>query len=433
MRQENCFFEVFPRIVPADAEMTISIRPLFDHARFDPNLSYEVSYFPTEEFSERSGWPLNSHPETRIDSGVLHIRQYFEGEQEHVLLVESVCGGKRTRVGSFRVYSLLEDLMARRPFRGDLHIHSSFSDGRESPAYVAGACRRIGLDFMAVTDHRRYAPSIQARQAYAGVPIDLRIYPGEEVHPPGNPVHIVNFGGAFSVSDLMADKDAHVAEISALADTLGQLPPGVDPYQYASCKWTFDKIRQAGGLGIFAHPYWFYPHQYTPGGPLTSLLLKEQPFDALELIGGFFRYEAESNLLQVARYHQERAEGRQLPIVGSSDSHGCERGELFGWYSTIAFARSSDLPDLIESVKSLYSVAVETLPGEMPRVHGPFRLVKFSLYLLREYFPLHDELCREEGRLMLAHASGNAQAAESLKSLAGRTAALMEHCWATCG
>jgi len=35
-----------------------------------------------------------------------------------------------------------------------------------------------------------------------------------------------------------------------------------------------------------------------------------QPFDAFELIGGFHPYELDSNTLQVARYHEERAQGR---------------------------------------------------------------------------------------------------------------------------
>jgi hypothetical protein len=111
-------------------------------------------------------------------------------------------------------------------------------------------------------------------------------------------------------------------------------------------------------------------------------------------------------------------------VVGASDAHGCERDELFGWYYTVVFAPSPALPDLIASIRNLLSVAVEALPGERAFAYGPFRLVRYTQFLLREVFPRHDELCAEEGRLMLAHPGGDARAASRLREYAGRTARL---------
>jgi hypothetical protein len=162
---------------------------------------------------------------------------------------------------------------------------------------------------------------------------------------------------------------------------------------------------------------------------LTALLFDRQPYDALELIGGYHPFEIESNMLQVARYHDERARGKAIPIVGVSDAHGCETGELFGWYYTLVFAPSLELPDLVQSVKALYSVAVEALPGQTPRAHGPFRLAKYAQYLLREILPQHDMLCVEEGRLMLAHIAGDTDARDLLRACQGRTTALYDHLW----
>jgi len=433
MQPELVNFEVVPKIVRADGEAEIAIRPLYEHCRFRPDVTYEVSYYPCEGFAERTGWrngdPATQRPPTRIEDSVLRVRQYFEGEQEHVVRVQARSGDQCRPVGAFRIYSVRDDLFRRRAYKGDMHIHSCRSDGRESPGYVMGACRRIGLDFVALTDHGKYAPSIEARDAFAGVETDLRMFPGEEIHPPANPVHIVNFGGRFSVSDLLADEACYRASVQQVEARLGALPPGVDRYQYASAVWCFDKIRQAGGLAVYSHPYWFVDWRYSPPGALTSHLLDTQPYDALEVIGGYHRSEVDSNTLQVARYHEERARGRRIPIVGVSDAHGCERGELFGWYYTIVFSPSPELGDLIESIEAMYSVAVEALPGETPRPYGPFRLVKYALFLLREVFPRHDELCQEEGRLMLAHLAGDSAAAEQLRLLKGRTAALLERCW----
>lgn len=424
MRPEHRYFDVTPVVVRGDTTAEIAIRPLHAHVALQDGVSYEVTYYPCEEFSQRSGWPAKNKPEVRRDGSALVVKQFFEGEQEHVLIVEAVEGQNRRRLGEFRIYSTGPDLAGRLPMKGDMHMHSSHSDGRESPAYVAAACRSIGLDFMALTDHGRYAPSLEAIRAYSGVQCDLRMYPGEEVHPPSNPVHMVNFGGRFSVNDLFKNDAAYRAGVESVEKGLGALPPGVDRFQYASTAWTLDKIREAGGLGIFCHPYWFTGNRYAPSGALTSLIFEKQPFDAYEIIGGYHLYEAASNTLQVARYHEERVHGRRIPIVGVSDAHGCERGELHGWYYTVAFSPTSEFSDLVGSIKDLWSVAVEALPNQEPRAFGPFRLAKYALFLMREVFPLHDELCLEEGRLMRAHAAGDASAAPALAALSRRTARL---------
>lgn len=424
MRKETRYFDLTPQIVRAGREATITVRPRFDHCRFREDAAYQVSIIPSTGLVGSTGHPARATTVCSPVGGALRVSHRFDGEQEYVLLVEETTGEKPKLLADLRLYALDDDLFGRTPYKGDVHMHSCRSDGVEAPAYVAAACRRIGLDFMALTDHRQYAPSLEAIAAFAGVSHDLRIYPGEEVHPPDNRVHMVNFGGRFSVNDLFAS-DAYRTGVQAIEATLTDLPAGVDRYPLASCIWCFDKIRQAGGLGVFCHPDWFTgAYRYDVPGYLTDLLFERQPFDAMELVGGYPLVEIESNRLQVARYGEARARGKRLPVVGVSDAHGCERGDLFGWYYTVAFAPSSELPDLIGSIKDLYSVAVEAMPGEMPRAFGPFRLVRYTQFLLREVFPQHDELCLEEGRLMLAHVAGDRGAAEALATLQGRTAAL---------
>lgn len=343
MRAESTYFDVSPKIIPVGRESVISIRPMFDHCRFREGITYQVALLPAEGYPNQTSWidsenqvgPIpnvyalfsqyNSNlwknvPKHQVQpvSGKISVPYTFLSEQEYVLILEQVKDGQATFVAEFRVYALDADLFELRPFKGDTHNHTCHSDGIESPAFVAGSSRRIGLDFMAVTDHGKYAPSLEAIEAFKSIDTDMRIYPGEEVHPPGNPVHIVNFGGTFSVNDLFRD-EAYLAEVKALEKTLPGLPDGVDKYTYASCVWCFDKIRKARGLGVFCHPYWMNFHRCDVPGCLTDLLFENQPYDALELIGGYFRHETESNTLQVARYHEERANGKHIPIAGASD------------------------------------------------------------------------------------------------------------------
>jgi len=218
MRPESLYFEIAPKVIPADREAVVTIRPRFGLRRFDARADYEVTHFPVEALAGERGSAAREKLTLRPKGDALRIALRFPDEQEHVLLVERADGETRRLIGDFRVYSLRDDLFACRPYKGDLHLHSHHSDGVESPGYVAAACRRIGLDFMALTDHSQYQPSLEAQQAFAGVEMDLRIFPGEEVHPPGNPVHLVNFGGRFSVNELFADEQSYRAAVKAVEE-----------------------------------------------------------------------------------------------------------------------------------------------------------------------------------------------------------------------
>ena len=435
---QSSLFQVFPQVVQADRTARIILTPVLllenadqEQTGFRSDMVYRLLHvglqIPGETMNQDAAVSCQFDPE----KGVLAAELFFAGEQEHQLRLYAGQPDYDQPLAIFSLYSVGPDLFERIPCKGDLHIHSRRSDGLDEPAHVAAACRRIGLDFMAVTDHSRYGPSIEAQSAFAGVPVDLLICRGEEVHAPGNPLHIINFGGRFSINEQFGQPD-YAEKIAEVDRRLGDLPAAVDRYEYASAVWIFDQIRLGGGLGIFCHPYWLFPHKerrqgYYISEALISQLFAGQPYDALELLGGYHLHEAESNNLQVARYQDERAQGRRVPIVGVSDAHGCENGKLFGWYYTLVFSRGNSQPDLIEGIRSLYSVAVEALPGEIVRAYGPFRLVKFALFLLREVFPAHDAYCCEEGKMMLAMAdAADAAATQRLMQMHGRTAALMD-------
>ena len=433
MDAQHRHFDVFPKVIAADSDREIVVRPLHDHGRFIPQARWEVMAISRDEVVDRtSNDTVGARPEIRIEDGAIVIPYHFAGEQEHRFVIRGGVGDQTTLVrGEFNVYSLAADLFARRPYKGDLHLHTTHSDGKTSPAYMAARCREIGLDFFAITDHGTCAGSQEAIAAFADAPVDVRIYPGEEIHPPGNWIHMVNFGGRLSVSDLIRqDEDAYRAQVRAIEEALDDLE-GLERHQYASCKWCYDRVRDGGGLAILCHPYWNYWHAYSVSETEQARHFGEWPCDALELIGGYELNEVECNMLQVARYHQERAaHGREFPIVGASDAHIPSEDHLFGWYYTIVFSPSLELADLIDSIKAGCSVAVEALPGRPPRVHGPYRMVKFAYFALREMFSAHDELCAEEGRLMRAYTATEPAATTQLQSLSGRTAALMDHFWA---
>ncbi len=269
----------------------IRIRPADLAAQFDPAATYRVAHYPTAHL-DTAEWPWPGRAmSARVEDGALVCTLTAGQEEEHLLAVEQVDGDTAQSLGRVSLYAVEADLFGRTPYKGDLHIHSNRSDGREPPAHVAARCRQIGLDFVALTDHRQYAPSLEAIAAFAGAPVDLALYPGEEVHAPGNPIHIVNFGGRFSVNELFADRATYDREVAARQAELPPLPPTLSPFMVASSEWVFAQIREAGGLSIFCHPYWFSNQNYAIPEALADVLIERQPYDALEVIGGYWPHE----------------------------------------------------------------------------------------------------------------------------------------------
>jgi predicted metal-dependent phosphoesterase TrpH len=399
----------FPRVVQSDCPAVFTITGL----NVKDGTAVGLTWFPIRH---RSDLPYQA-PQRQtviVNQGTCVVTHTLQGQQEVKVSLSTPDG----HLGDLRLYVLEEALWALNPYKGDMHMHSTGSDGVEAPAIVAAKGRSIGLDFMALTDHGNYAPSIEAQEAFRGVSLDLALERGEEVHGPGNGVHIIHYGGSESVNTWL---HSHPDEIET---AVMHSPVHADVrvrQEIAMSHLTFDRIREVGGIAIFCHPYWQIDDGYHIAEAVTDAILKEHRFDAYEVIGGYWPHEVESNAIQIARYHHEQAQGNRFPIVGVSDAHGCDRG-LFGWYYTVLFAVSPALKDVAKAIRTFRSVAVEARPNHDPRPVGDFELVVYTLFLLREYFPTHDALCAEEGKWMLAHLDGDKNATLHLAKLHGQVA-----------
>lgn len=288
--------------------------------------------------------------------------------------------------------------------------------------------RKAGFDFLSITGHGQYEPSLEAIRAYEEIPMSFRLFSGEEVHPPKNHCHTVHFGGDYSVNDIFRkDPEQYEREVDLIAQEL-QIPVQVDAREYASLVWVYRKIREAGGMAVMAHPCWIQEEAYHISRTMYQYLLRTRPFDALELTCG---QSIEENQLQVSLWQQMREEGNVVPVVGSSDSHGTVNAQWFGLSKMIVLAERCEKDAIIDAVKARRAVVLEQYhKEEFPRVYGENRAVEFVLFLIAEYMPLHDELCYEEGRLMKAYACGDREAGEMLRQIGRRTEALFEKYWA---
>jgi len=444
------YYKVTPQVVPADKVSEVRIEPMFSHAEFgDDPARILIACRPYDGLMEDGtfrGANWGPVPEDlkvadwRFDGKAIVFRRKFSGEQEYNIMVFILDENGNTRYfRRFHLYSLKADLYALRPFRGNFHIHTTGSDGREESRYVAARYRQLGMDFCAISDHGNYEPSLAAMNYWKDINPDYKLYPGEEVHLSDNPVHIINFGADRSINRLCHDnEEKYHEEVKKIEDALPDKIPGVNSFAVAACEWGFDQIRKAGGLCVFCHPYW-YTEQYVIDEGITSEVFKRRKFDAFEVLGGHYKSQSQSNNHQIVRFYEERAKGNDFPVVGLDDSHGTDSFEsdenrigscnrsLAGWYSTMAFSVSDSKDDLVKAIRGGYSAAVEKMEGETLRVYSSFRLTKYATFLMRWYFPMHDVLCADEGALMLRVLAGDESARIALNALRGSVNAYREN------
>jgi len=447
MKTELYDYDIFPKVIPAGKESEITVKPLGWHAAFKNDVTYKLSVYPLEEGTPRD-YPnrknLFEYSVIPDSDGCIRFKFNFFSEQQYFIRITD---GDRFKI-QLSVYAVEKDLCGRYPFKGDLHLHSRHSDGRQSPEIVCANYRKTGYDFLALTDHKKYYPSLEAIEKYKNVPIELAIIPGEEIHLPNdhknnrvNDIHIVNFGGEYSINalidgeqlrtvgddkskrsinrngncpDTMSERE-YWEMIEKYAETL-DIPDNIEKFACASCHWILSEIKKAGGLGIFCHPYWISNVLQVPPD-FVDYLMRTQPFDAFEVLGGENYFE--QNGFQTVQYYEDMAKGRIYPIVGSTDSHDSVNNRNSHVCYTVVFSPENERKSLISSIKDFYSIAVDTISAE-PRFVGSFRLVKYACFLEKEFFPLHDDLCYEEGRAMKDYVCGIDGAKEILEMISGR-------------
>ena len=110
-----------------------------------------------------------------VADGKLSADADFERECRYTLLVKDktikIDKAKKNRlkniVAAFPLYALKPDLYALAPFKGDSHIHSTNSDGKNKPQEVALRCYEVGLDYQAISDHKTYETSQDMKNLFA--------------------------------------------------------------------------------------------------------------------------------------------------------------------------------------------------------------------------------------------------------------------------
>ena len=440
-------YDIFPKVFLVKRDTLITLKAIDSAFGFSPDAVYNIKVSKLDQANE-SVYPEREGRysfEVKADSKS-ELKFSFNSPTEGQYKVCVYPPEAEKHALELYIFALAEDMKGRFPYRGDLHVHTSKSDGSESPETVCANYRAHGYDFMTISDHRRYYPSLEAKSTFDGIS-DLNIVEGEEVHLPLNNVHYVNFGGSYSINALVTpnknqekagddlryrsidmkapdpiSEEEFKEMICKRAETVDR-PHLSEKRSYAVMEWIYEHITRSNGLGIFPHPFWLCPMQQLSDDYL-DFIYENKPFDAFEVLGGEVYYQ--HNGFQTAYYYKKKAEGFDPPIVGSTDTHGStenNRGALI--CSTIVFAKENKKDALIEAIKEKYSIAVDTISQEY-RLVGDYRFVKYASFLMENYYPLHDKACACEGYYMNEYLSSPEPASTILKAMKGQIKAMQD-------
>lgn len=331
---------------------------------------------------------------------ILTFELEFKGEYEHWIGLEV-----RKEEDIFRdeyfFYTLKDDLLQYDAYKGNIHSHSTGSDGLFPPEKVPFYMREAGFDFTAITDHKTYEPTLQAVESVKNSACSMAVYYGEEAESYGVGInHILSLNCPSSISKWQYDEksDFFSRAKKVEEELLAQNVPAHEAKYAGQFEAITSKIAESGGLSVFCHPYWKQNSRYASTVLLTDILMKRGAFDAIEL-GNF---NVERMALCNAKLMEAIKEGFAKPFIGSSDWHGRPSQKADKDY-TIIFSKGADFASFKDAVKNSRCVAVGGYEDEFP--FGSFRLVKYALFLMEHYFKkIHDPLCAKQGKLLLRQA-----------------------------
>ncbi len=168
-------------------------------------------------------------------------------------------------------------------FKGNLHCHTTLSDGLLPPEQVIDFYRQAGYDFLAITDHRKLSPSRLHENGLfllSGIEMDFTV--------PGEALHIVGIG----------------MEESYARSNSARLGP-------QAC---INGMRRYGGRAILAHPAWSLNTTAT----LTALrhVTAAEIYNSVSTTPWNGQRADASVLLDIAAVH-----GTPYRFVASDDAH----------------------------------------------------------------------------------------------------------------
>lgn len=388
-------YSMMPRVVPADWQGTLDIWGEYEHTRLEPGTAYTYSLrsMKWNAGSSRKKAAVDgvASPDAR---GVLSIpfNPDFPGEWQVEIHFEEDARRSYHLPATLGAYVRSREEFDLKPYLGELHSHSDQSDGMQTPVYCSIRAREFGYDFYTLTDHRNYDPSLRVLAAAPLVLGDsMLLLPGEEVHPESEQVedgafahyvyHLTAIGHTESVRDLyLADPEGSRAEVATIVAELERkgVVDGLDVRAYAESVWKARKVRELGGVLLFAHPYWPWPSNLDEAAREQTFLDRE--YDAVEVIT-----PVDTSNVMPNRWAGDALSGNAYPVVGVADCHNWGP-EVEMSTCTYVLAEELSAGAVLDAIRAGRSLAYET--DGRGRLVGPWELIDFAEFYLLRLWPL---------------------------------------------
>lgn len=168
-------------------------------------------------------------------------------------------------------------------FKGNLHTHTTCSDGRLDPEAVISMYQNGGYDFLALTDHWKRSQTMLQK--------DFLLLSGCE----------------YDMGKTVQQGIFHIVGVGMKAD------PGLERGSALTPQKTVDAINNAGGIAILAHPAWSLdrPEDILAVDGLSGVEIynsvSARPWNARPYSGAFVDALA--------------VEGKRIPCMAADDSH----------------------------------------------------------------------------------------------------------------
>lgn len=191
---------------------------------------------------------------------------------------------------------------------GDLHVHSTASDGKLSPYELGMMAKKKDLDFLAIADHNNYCENFS-----------LPRIPGLTLIPAVEWTHYKGHMNFFGVKAPF--------ENSFVANNLDEMQALIR------------QVREKGALVSVNHPKC----------PLCPYLWEDDAaFDLMEVWNGPMR---KANTDAILWWHQMLLTGRKIPIVGGSDFHRELSPVRLSNPTTFVYAESAGTEDILDAIR----------------------------------------------------------------------------------
>jgi hypothetical protein len=190
--------------------------------------------------------------------------------------------------------------------RGNLHTHTTESDGKQPPQEVVDGYARAGYDFLMISDHDKIT------NVAALDPKGMTLLPGDEISAKGPHLLHVNAGGYVAPD---ADRQKVINDIAA-----------------------------AGGFAIMNHPNWTANYNHCPLETLEAL----NGYVGIEIFNGVILL-LEGSELATDKWDRLLAKGRHIWGFATDDSHSHPDQDAKGWEMVQSASRAAG--DIAEAMR----------------------------------------------------------------------------------